>query len=324
MLKIRSKLPLLFSVMFLGLVALVILNWMTVFDWVRLQGYTAPQEIAQIADVTEMTDTGRRLFYVHRPKIESDKISFNAHCSDSEKTIVLGCYIRGGGIYLYEVGDDRLSGIVEVTAAHEMLHAAYDRLGRAEKSRVDALLAQVFAELNNERIRSTVDAYRAADPASVPNELHSIVGSEVRSLPPDLETYYAKYFSDRQAVVALAESYEQAFTSRENQREAYDQQLESMKVEINNLNASLSEREQSIAAEYDELVRIRDSGQVSIFNTRIGSYNRSVNAYNADVRTVQDLIKQYNEIVIERNNLVVEENQLIQALDSRPSTIETQ
>lgn len=324
MLKLRSKLPALFSVLLLGLFALLALNWMAVFDWVRLQGYTAPQEIAEITEITEMTEKGRNLFYVHRPEIESDKVSFNAHCSDSEKTIVLGCYIRGGGIYLYEVGDERLTGVVEVTAAHEMLHAAYDRLGRSERARVDAMLAQEFAVLNNERIKSTIEAYRAADPSSVPNELHSIMGSEVRTLGAELESYYAKYFTDRHAVVSLAEGYEAAFTSRETQREAYDQQLEIMKTEINTINSSLSEREQSIAAEYDELVNIRDSGQVSVFNARISSYNRSVNTYNADVRAVQDLIKQYNEIVVERNNLVVEENQLIQALDSRPTTIETQ
>lgn len=324
MLKLRSKLPVLFSAFFLGLVVFLALNWMAVFDWVRLQGYAPPQDIAQIATATKMTEKGRNLFYVHRPSVESDKISFNGHCSDSEKTIVLGCYIRGGGIYLYEVGDERLTGVVEVTAAHEMLHAAYDRLKKSERSRINELLSQAFSKLDNERIISTVESYREADPSSVPNELHSILGSEVRVLTPELEEYYSRYFSDRQSVVAMAEGYEQAFTSRETQREEYDRQLEAMKVEINTLNSSLTEREQTIAEEYDELVKIRDSGQISVFNARIASYNRSVNLYNADVRAVQELIKRYNTVVEERNKLVVEENQLIQALDSRSSTIETQ
>ena len=35
--------------------------------------------------------------------------------------------------YIYNVNDERLNGLKEVTAAHEMLHAAYERLPESDK-----------------------------------------------------------------------------------------------------------------------------------------------------------------------------------------------
>lgn len=309
----------------LVMVPLVLLyNWLTIFDWIRLFGYEPPAHITEITEQTGMTDKAKNLFFVHHPVVEPDKATFSGRCNEAEKTIVLGCYIRGNGIYLYDVDDPRLAGIIEVTAAHEMLHAAYDRLSNTERDDLNQQLQAVFAALDNDRLKKTIEAYRAADPSSVPNELHSILGSEVRTLTPTLEEYYARYFFDRLAVVGLAEKYEQAFTSREQQREAYDKELETLKGNITQLNESLGARETIINQQYSSLINLRNQGFISDFNAGIDAYNQNVNEYNNDVRTVQELIKTYNEIVEKRNELVIEENQLIQALDSRPSTLQTQ
>src|SRR3569832_105079 len=97
------------------------LNRWGIYDAVRLHNYQAPAEIAQLASNDAMNDSTRRLFYVNHPEL-NDKATFSGHCKGSEKTIVLGWYITSQGIYLYNVTDHRLSGIVEVTAAHETLH----------------------------------------------------------------------------------------------------------------------------------------------------------------------------------------------------------
>src|SRR6185295_11567695 len=102
-----------------------------------------------------MTPDTRRLFYVYHPVLE-DKQAFNSHCTDSEKTIVLGCYISRTGIYLYDVTDSRLNGVEQVTAAHETLHAAYERLSSSERKRVDGLTAQAFAQVTDQRIKDTI------------------------------------------------------------------------------------------------------------------------------------------------------------------------
>ncbi len=321
--KKHNRLGLFVSLAIIGLTALIWYKQSAIFDTIRLYGYVAPAPIAKLASDTTMTPSTRRLFYVYHPAIE-DKQSFGAHCTDSEKTIVLGCFISRKGIYLYDVSDPRLEGVEQVTAAHETLHAVYDRLSPKERAHVDAMTAQAFSQVTDPRIKATIESYRQKDAAVVPNELHSILGTEVRNLPPDLEAYYKQYFTDRSAVVGFSEQYESEFTSREQQQQDYDAQLKTLKGQIDSLNASLTTREQQINNDYKSLLQLKQSGNTEAYNSGVPAYNAEVNSYNRDVAKVQQMIKQYNEIVEKRNALVVEEGQLLKAIDSRPQTIQSQ
>ncbi len=109
----------------------VLNNQYVIRDWFALRGYDAPAYVVQYADDTAMSDYGRRIFYVTKPEL-NDQEQFNENCATPEKSLVLGCY-TGGRIYVYSVDDERLDGVEEVTAAHEMLHAAYARLSSGEK-----------------------------------------------------------------------------------------------------------------------------------------------------------------------------------------------
>jgi hypothetical protein len=150
-------------------------------DSIKLLGYQPPPDIAAMATKTTMTDAGRRLFYLNQPTIETRKSSLNL-CKSSEHTIVLGCYVTSKGIFLQAVTDPRLDGVMEVTAAHEMLHAAYQRMSLFEQSQLNQKLRSVLAQLPNPRILKLVDTYNQQDPSSVDSELHSILGTEVREL----------------------------------------------------------------------------------------------------------------------------------------------
>ena len=115
--------------------------------------------------------------------------------------------------FLQEVVDPRLKGVMEVTAAHEMLHVAYQRMSIFEQSQLNKKLQQALNKLQNFRILKLVETYNRQDPRSVDNELHSILGTEVNNLGPELEEHYRAYFTDRASVVALSERYEGMFTS---------------------------------------------------------------------------------------------------------------
>lgn len=292
-----------------------------IFDSIRLWNYTPPAAITQLADETSMLSTTKRVFYAYRPSLD-DKSSFNTHCTFDEQTIVLGCYNRRG-IYLYQVTDVRLHGVVEVTAAHELLHAEYDRLSTSDKKHVDTMVAAAYQNITDERIRKTIKSYQD-NGADVPNEMHSILGTEVQNLPADLEAYYARYFSNRKAIVAFSESYVQEFTARQDQVVAYDTQLAAMKTEIDKTQTDLSKKIAQINAAYSQLQTQKSSGDTVAYNDGVPAYNQSVNAYNGEVKRAQSLINEYNDIVSKRNALAVEENQLSKAIDSRPTTIETQ
>lgn len=310
------------SILIVLLAAAAWFNQDALFDAWRLRGYNPPAEVVRLADTTTMTSGARRLFYVYRPSLE-DKSSFNQHCNNTEQTIVLGCYIERQGIYLYNISDARLNGIIEVTAAHELLHAAYDRLSDKERQRVDSLTKQVADSIADERLKSTVENYRQKDPDVVPNELHSILATEVRDLPPDLETYYARYFANRKSIVDLADRYKQAFTERENQVKAIDEQLVNLKAQIDALNDSLESQQKALQARYEDLQQKRRGGSAEEYNAAVPGYNQAVVAYNSDVNKQKQLVTQYNSLVEQRNTLATEENELIKALDSR-STLQEQ
>lgn len=298
-----------------------------VSDWYRLRQYQPPAEVVTLADQDTMTDEGRRIFYTTHPAITGED-EFNTNCRQgnaSEYSIVLGCYVSNGGLYgdmyLFNINDERLSGVMQVTAAHEMLHAAYDRLSTKERERVDALLLQAYKQLPEGRIKDTIAQYEANDPTSVPSELHSILGTEVRNLPPELEEYYSQYFVNRSAVVAFSEQYEGEFARREAQVAEYDARLASLKADIESNQAKIDSLNSELSQERAQLDALEASGDAAAFNAQVGSYNQDVAAYNALVAETRAQIETYNALVEERNNLALEVKELTEAIDSRPETL---
>lgn len=295
--------------------ALAVIKKHDISDWRKLRGYEAPSEIASLSERTAMTDKGRKLFYVYDPQLLS-KDGFNLACTIGEHSIVLGCY-DGSGIYLYDITDVRLDGVEEVTSAHEMLHAAYERLSSKEKKRIDALTAEAIEKSGSTRIRELVEAYRARDPSTVNNEMHSIVGTEMRDIPAELEEYYSRYFLNRERVVEYAEKYEAVFISLDAEVDRIDADLLLRKAEIDNLEASLEFQAREIAAWEARLNGFKANNQIAEYNSELNGFNNSVRAYNAKLTKTRKLIEEYNQKVIERNNLALQQNQLIKSLDSK-------
>lgn len=314
----------LFGTLCLAALPLVIFwqRW-NIYDAYRLQGYTPPTKVVALADETSMSAPTRRLFYVYRPSLET-KESFRQHCTSAEKSIVLGCYISLKGIYLQEISDERLTGIMQVTSAHEVLHAAYDRLSASEKKQVNSWLNARFELLpSDHRIRQTIEEYKKTG-ADINNELHSILPSEIRDLGPELEAYYSRYFIDRTKIVAFSERYEAAFTSRKQQVAEYDKQLAALKVEIDAGNASLKAQQRDIENRQAELDRLESANKIDQYNAAVPGFNSRVSAYNAQVARVRALIDRYNQTVQLRNDIALEEGELVKAIDSRPSTVPTE
>lgn len=285
------------------------------YDLYRLRTYVVSDTIASLASDTTMDADARKIFYVAHPELQTSN-AFNASCKTIEKTIVLGCYKADTGIFIFDVTDTRLNGVLQVTAAHEMLHAAYDRLGSREKERIDTLTQQAYANLTDERVKKNVEAYRSRDATVVPNELHSILGTEVRNLPPELESYYKTYFTNRQKIVDYSEQYEGEFTNRENAIASYDAQLKSLKINIDDLNTSLKTQGQAIDKSNKYLDDKLNAHDVEAYNAAIPAYQKQISIYNTDVAKLKSAIDTYNIIVDKRNSVVTEEQELTKAIDS--------
>ncbi len=306
----------------LGVLLLLALNRQNIYDWWKLHNYTPPATVAQIATQDTMTSYARKVFYVNQPAIE-DKTSFTQCPAGDEKTIVLGCY-RGGqnGIFVLGVSDPRLNGVEQVTAAHEMLHAAYDRLSAKDRAAVDAMLQDYYQhDLADARIKATIEDYRQSEPTALVNEMHSIFGTEIASLPAPLEHYYQRYFTNRQAVTGFAGQYQAEFTSRADAVKADDARLATMKTEITSQQADLKTKRAALDAESNHLQQARSSGDIAAYNAAVPGYNASVNSYNAGVDSLQALVAQYNQLVSERNAIALETQQLTNEINSQATTI---
>lgn len=306
----------------ISLILFAVTHRQQIYDEIALRGYDAPARVVEIADNTEMTDSTRRVFYVNRPEID-DKNRFKGVCKTTEQSIVLGCYIENNGIFLLEVSDPRLSGVMEVTAAHEVLHAEYDRLSASKREEIDRLTASYFATIKDERIKSTIDNYRKKDPSVVPNELHSILGSEVRSLSPELESHYAKYFKNRQTVVAYSEQYEQVFTDLKSEQDKYVNRLDEIKSQFNQQLAKLDALEAQREKFKNELDSLRSQDRISEYNARVDEYNNIVVARNSLIPSLKSLSSESEDIVEKYNSSIVLYKELVDVIkaDSIPESL---
>ncbi len=246
------------SLTILAITVWTFFNLTYVMDQLTVLQYKPSATISAITERAAMNDKGTFLFYASQPRVE-DRDAFNQYCrKHAEKTAVLGCY-SARIIYLYNITDPRLDGIVEVTAAHEMLHAAYDRLPADERKRVDGLINTAASSMSNPTIEKKLALYDQTEPGERLNELHSMLGSEVKELPVELEAYYEQYFTNRLALVSLSEKYEKVFAELEARQTQLVAELNRLAEQINNDNESYKQR----FAQHQE--------EVSSFNSRAES-----------------------------------------------------
>jgi hypothetical protein len=177
------------------------LSWLT--------HYSMSAELTQVADRIGFSDEGREIFEATEPELLSDA-PFREVCvddSDGGSGSTVGCYYGigdTGRVAIFEPSDERLAHQMAVTAAHEFLHAAYDHLTSGDRDRLDSLLEARWAQLPaDDPLRDNLEASAQGHADSVGTEEFAYLGSEIADAGPELEAYYAPYFRDRQAVVAI-------------------------------------------------------------------------------------------------------------------------
>jgi hypothetical protein len=296
-------------------VFILIINIRNIQDWWSLMDYQPDENIVQIADNTTMTDFGRKLFYVYHPEI-NDKETFNKNCPIKELTYVLGCYdsLR---IFLLDIQQPELEKVEEVTGAHEMLHAAYERLSRSERERIDGLTSAELKKSQDQDLIRIIAKYREANPKSVPNELHSIIGTEVENISPELEEYYSQYFDDRKKVVSINKQYSDVFKSLEQQAKNLDLEMKNIKATMDNIDAQLIQKDQELNRINSLLDSYSASGNYVAYNRLVPSQNSIVYSYNDLVEQYKKSVQMYNEKVEQYNATVVRQESLVHSIDSK-------
>lgn len=308
------------------LLGLIIANRQGISDWWRMRGYHPASAVSQLATEDTMTPYAQHLFYLNKPELLSNITSFRQHCPENKDTVVLGCYHPGeNGIYIYNVQDPSLKGVAQVTAAHETLHAIYARLSPEERANVNKMLNDYYKNgLKDPQVISEIKLYQQTEPGAVLDEMHSTFGTEIANLPAPLEAYYKKYFSNRAAIVAYSNHYQDEFTARQNAIAQDDQQLAAMKKQIDSQEAALESQQSSIMALKKQLDNELSSGQTAAYNAAVPTFNSQVSSYNNGVGALKQAIAQYNQLVDARNNIAKALTTLDKALDTRLSQQNTQ
>lgn len=310
---------LLTGLVLIGLSAFLWLNHQYVIDTIRFWQYQPTNAVVTIASRTTMTDSGKFLFYASQPSVD-DRATFNAACKNNESgTAILGCY-TADRIYIYNITDQRLDGIQEVTAAHEMLHAVYRRMSDADKQTVNGLVEAEYQKLKaNPTYTARMAFYDKTEPGERDNELHSIIGTEVASITPELETHYKKYFGNRSAVVAEYNSYNSVFTSLEEQAKSLSAQLDAMNDKIKASVAAYEADVKQLNADITVFNQKASSGgfpSLAAFNREHQALVDRSSALASEREAVNSLISQYNALSDQYNSIVTQSNDLNQSIDS--------
>jgi hypothetical protein len=143
----------------LAISAATVLNLQNITDRLTVLSFTPSESIRQLSDRSQLTDHGEFLFFASQPVLDGTQ-TFNDICRHNKehRISILGCYTNSR-IYIYDISDERLDGIREVTAAHEMLHAAYERMSASEKSQLRPLLYAAYEKYNNDDLAKRITSY---------------------------------------------------------------------------------------------------------------------------------------------------------------------
>lgn len=262
-----------------------------------------------IATRTTMTDEARSLLALSNPTLV-DPSALAATCTLDPELSLLGCY-RSGQIAVLAVTDPRLQGMTEATTAHEVLHAGWTTLDGSERERLTQLLQTAFDRVATTQLTARIEAYRERDPAVVGNELHSILGTEVADVGPELEAYYRRWFVDRSAVVELAVGARATFVALDAQVDDLDTRLGELLSLIESEEAILENDRATLEVRSAELDALRAAGQIDDYNAGVGPFNDLVRLLNDSVSAVQNLVEEYNALVSERNDLAASYTDLV-------------
>ncbi len=257
-----------------------------IIDQVTVWQFSPSLPVIAHTERLSFTERGTFLYYASQPVVSPGEV-FAIACparANEEDYGILGCYQPSNKtIFLFDVTDIRLDGTEDVTAAHEMLHAAWDRLDDDERRRIETLLEAEYEVLSADpAFADRMAFYARTEPGQRANELHSIIGTEVHELQPELEKYYATYFTDRSIVTALHTTSNAVFVDLQNEADALVAQLESLRTGIEGDYASYT------------------SGYTA-FNSSVGDFNRRADSGGFTSQA------QFNR---ERDNLLARKNSL--------------
>lgn len=303
---------------FVAATAWLLMNRQFVLDQIGVWEYQPSADISSIEQRAGLGGKGRFYFYASHPQVDT-AADFNINCQRREaKSAILGCY-NNKNIYIYNVTNAQLDGIEEVTAAHEMLHAAWDRMSDQDRAAVSGLLEAQYATINDPALKARMAYYDRTEPGEHDNELHSIIGTEVASISPALEKYYSQYFSDRSKVTTLHTSYDSVFTQLSQESDALYAELGALSTKIDTDKAKYESDISKLSSDIATFNQKANSGgftSTADFNNQRAALSARSSALDSERAAINVEIKTYNDKNTQYQALIVQSEALNKSIDS--------
>lgn len=292
-------------------------------DHFAAQKFEAPAAIVELTDKLQLTEAGHRIFWASEPTLDASQ-NFNEQCAQvdhSEDGHILGCYTKSR-IHLFEVSDERLDGIVEVTAAHELLHATFARLGDSERASLVRKLNRLYDELAPEdpELVQRMSVYSSLSKTAFANELHSVLGTEQRDLPAWLEEHYATWFQDRGVILDFFDNYHAVFNQLKQRADELEGEMTQLRSDVEARSAAYDTAVRQFNAEWETFIARNEAFEFSndpdeFYRLRDDFYVRR-DALGAEMRSLNADIERYEQMRAEMLELSELNHELEQQLDS--------
>jgi hypothetical protein len=279
-------------------------------------------KVAALAHEAGLNANGNYLLQISQAEV-LNRSDFTQVIPQAEQAAVLGLYMpKTKRIYVFNVTDPQISTITTVTAAHEMLHAAYDRLPPLERATIDAEIRAYIPKIKNPEIISQLNIYEQTEPGQEINELHSLLGTEEKDLPAGLESYYKTYFADRSKVLAAYDKYSTVFTDLRDkitklqdtmlvQKAAIDSDKANYEAQIQQFNAAVD----SFNAQANTLGGFASEGDFEAARSALLAQQQSLVDFQNQINSEID---NYNQEVAQLKALGGEANTLNSAIGAPP------
>lgn len=320
---VRRAVTVILLVALVGAAALVYFNRQQISDHFAASSFEPSSEILQLTDRLSLTDDGHRVFFATHPTLESSQ-GFNEQCAGvdhSEDGHILGCY-ASGGIHLFGVTDPRLTGVVEVTAAHELLHATFERLSDGDRQRLSSRLMNLYRELAEEdpELAERMSVYDGLSERSFANELHSVLGTETRELPGWLEDHYAQWLQDRTSIVDYFEAYRDVFNAIQDRADELQEAMERIREDVSTRSDAYDAAVARFNTDVEEFNRrnaaYEFAGDEAQFWVQRAALEARAQALNEENAAIQEQVDRYNDLRAELEELSATNQELNQHLDS--------
>ena len=287
-----------FGIAVLCFAVYIILQQTWIFDWYKGLSYAPSAEVAQIEDDLELTTTGRRIFAATHPVVEGSS-EFNEHCKSHDAEVsLLGCY-TDGQIYIYEVTLEELGSAKTVTAAHELLHANWERMGTREREEVSGWLQQLYDD-KREWFDEELEIYAEENYLE---EIYARAGTKLADLPGELETHYAKIFQNRAQIVRFYDEYEAPFLTLQTELADLAQTIKTTNAEI---DAERTTYQRSLKQLEAKIERFNDCADTTGCFASEAEFSRQRKALLAERSQLEATREKLNEKILQNNHRVEE------------------